>query len=61
MNWPHWIIVPVVLPLLSAALLLLLERSRPQLLWPVSIVSPLLLLAVSVVLMSVAAGGSIQG
>jgi multicomponent K+:H+ antiporter subunit D len=61
MNWPHWIIVPVVLPLLAAALLLLLERSRPQLLWPVSILSTLLLLAVSAYLLSVAAGGSIQG
>ncbi len=61
MNWPHWIIVPVVLPLLVAALLLLLERSRPQLLWPVSIVSSLVLLAVTVYLLSVAAGGSIHG
>jgi multicomponent K+:H+ antiporter subunit D len=28
MNWPHWIIVPIVLPLITGALLLLLERRR---------------------------------
>jgi len=30
-NWPHWIVVPVVLPLAAGAALLLIERTCPAL------------------------------
>ncbi|MEP7327724.1 MAG: monovalent cation/H+ antiporter subunit D [Betaproteobacteria bacterium] len=43
----HWIIVPVVLPLLMAPLLLLCERWRPRWQWSLSLLSTLILLLVA--------------
>jgi multicomponent K+:H+ antiporter subunit D len=46
-DWPHWIALPVVLPLLTAALLLMLERRWPRLAGTVSLLSTLALLAIA--------------
>lgn len=59
MNWPHWIVVPVVLPLMAGAALLLLEK-RPRLMWAVSLLAVLSLLAIAVVLFERAATGAID-
>jgi multicomponent K+:H+ antiporter subunit D len=60
MAWPHWIIVPVVLPLLAGGLLLLVEKRRPNLAWALSLASTLALVAVGAYLLLQAAGGSIH-
>jgi multicomponent K+:H+ antiporter subunit D len=59
MNWAHWIIVPVVLPLLAGSLLLLVEKRRPQLAWAISLAATLALVAVATYLLLQAAGGTI--
>jgi len=59
LGWPHWIVVPVVLPLLTGSLLLLVERRRPQLAWLLSLAGTLVLVAVVTHLLSLAAGGRI--
>jgi multicomponent K+:H+ antiporter subunit D len=55
----HWIVVPVVLPLLAGGVLVLLERVRPSLVREVSQAAVLLQLAVAVHLMVHAAGGTV--
>ena len=55
----HWIIVPVVLPLLAGALLVLLERARPAWVREVSLAAVLLQLAVAVHLVAKADGGGV--
>ena len=60
MSWPHWIIVPIVLPLLAGGLLLLIERRSLALARWVSLLSTLALLAVAAGLMAHAAGGRIE-
>lgn len=50
----HWLVVPVVLPLLAAALLLLIERVRPAWQAPVSLAVTLALAAVAFRLVGVA-------
>jgi multicomponent K+:H+ antiporter subunit D len=61
MNWPHWIVVPIVLPLLTGALLVLLERVRPSWVRLVSLFSLGFLLMVCVGLTLHAATGQIEG
>jgi multicomponent K+:H+ antiporter subunit D len=60
MDWPHWIIVPVVLPLLSGAALLLIERSRPALAPPLSLAATAAHLAVALALAAQAADGTVR-
>jgi multicomponent K+:H+ antiporter subunit D len=59
-TWPHWIIVPIVLPLLTGALLILLERARPALVRSVSLFSLGFLLMVCAGLAMHAASGRIE-
>jgi multicomponent K+:H+ antiporter subunit D len=56
----HWIIVPVVLPLVAGAVCLLLERRAPRTARSVSVATTLVLLGVAVHLASVAAGGAVH-
>jgi multicomponent K+:H+ antiporter subunit D len=60
MNGPHWIIVPIVLPLLAGGLLLLVEKRRPQLAAALSLAATLAQVAVAAGLVARAAGGSVQ-
>ena len=51
MAWPHWIILPIVVPLMAGALLVLLEVRRPALARGISLASmgSLLLIAIGLV------------
>jgi multicomponent K+:H+ antiporter subunit D len=60
MSSPHWIVVPIVLPLLAGALGLLLERTAPRAARILSVAVTFVLLAVSVHLASEAATGSVH-
>ena len=60
MNWPHWLIVPVVLPLLVGATLLLVERSRPALAARLSLVATAAQLLVAISLAAQAADGTVR-
>jgi len=60
MNWPHAIILPVVLPLMTAALLLLAERRAEKLVPAITMLSVLAQLAVAATLAVVAAQGPVQ-
>ena len=60
MSWPHWIIVPVVLPLVSGAALLLIERSRPALAARLSLGATAAHLLVAIALAEQAAGGAVS-
>ena len=55
--WPHWVIVPVVLPLLAGAVTLLLERRSPGLARAVSIAATLGLLPIGLLLLTIADTG----
>jgi len=59
-SWPHWIIVPVVLPLVSGAALLLLERSRPALAARLSLAATAAHLLVAIGLAAQAADGAVR-
>ena len=50
MNWPHWTIVPIVLPLMTGALLVLIEQRRPGLARGLSLASTTALLLVAIAL-----------
>jgi multicomponent K+:H+ antiporter subunit D len=60
MNWPHWIIVPIVLPLFTGALLILLEQRRSPWVMPLSISAMAMLAAVCVALVGQAHSGQVQ-
>ena len=60
MNWPHWIIVPVVLPLVSGAVLLMVGQRAPALAARLGLASTALLLAIAIGLLNQAAGGSVS-
>ncbi len=60
MNGSHWIVAPIVLPLLAGALALLLERRSPRAAAVVSICATLALVAIALRLLGVAADGSGQ-
>jgi multicomponent K+:H+ antiporter subunit D len=60
MSWPHWIIVPVVLPLLAGAALLLIERGRPALAARLSLLATAAQLLVAISLAALAADGSVR-
>jgi len=60
MSWPHWIIVPVVLPLVVGAALLLIERSRPGLAARLSLMATAAQLLVSISLAAQAADGTVR-
>jgi multicomponent K+:H+ antiporter subunit D len=51
MTWPHLVVMPVVLPLLSGAVLLLVERRRPRLAQRLSLAGNAALIAIAVQLM----------
>ena len=59
-SWPHWVVLPVVLPLVAGAVLLLLERLRPGWLPALSLLSTLALLALAVKLLVQANSGEVQ-
>ncbi|MDH5207707.1 MAG: monovalent cation/H+ antiporter subunit D [Burkholderiaceae bacterium] len=60
MNWPHVIVLPVVLPLLAGAVALLVERRAPRLARALSVGMTVVLLIVAVYLATEAATGSVQ-
>ncbi|MDH4114483.1 MAG: hypothetical protein OEU89_03350, partial [Burkholderiaceae bacterium] len=60
MNWPHAIVLPVVLPLLAGAAALLVERRAPRLARALSVGMTIVLLIVAVHLATEAATGSVQ-
>ena len=60
MNWPHWIVVPVVLPLIAGAACLLLERRAANVARALSTGSTLVLLGVALYLAGVAASGAVH-
>jgi len=57
LNWPHWIIVPVVLPLAAGCLALLLDARWPRAVARLSVAVNFALLALAEYLASVAATG----
>jgi multicomponent K+:H+ antiporter subunit D len=60
MNWPHWIVVPVVLPLMAGAICLLLEQSAPRVGRALSVGTTLILLGVAIYLAGIAATGAVH-
>ena len=60
MNWPHWIVVPVVLPLIAGAACLLLERRAAGVARALSIGTTFVLLGVALHLAGVAASGTVH-
>jgi multicomponent K+:H+ antiporter subunit D len=60
MNWPHWIIVPIVLPLFTGAVLILLEQRKNRWAVPVSLFSMGVLIAVCAALLWHAHHGQIS-
>jgi multicomponent K+:H+ antiporter subunit D len=60
MNWPHWIIVPVVLPLLAAGVLILVERSSLALARALSLAVTCALVLVAAYLLWHAGGGEVE-
>ncbi|HET9023340.1 MAG TPA: monovalent cation/H+ antiporter subunit D [Burkholderiaceae bacterium] len=60
MNWPHWTVVPVVLPLIAGATCLLLERRAPNVVRAVSLGTTVALLGVALHLAGVAASGTVH-
>jgi multicomponent K+:H+ antiporter subunit D len=59
-SWPHWIVLPVVLPLVAGALMVLLERWRASWLPALSLISTMALLAIAVRLLRQAQTGAVQ-
>ncbi len=59
MSWPHWIVVPIVLPLLVGSLLLLIDRRHPALAQAVSLAAMLALVGVALYLVTVAGSGRV--
>jgi multicomponent K+:H+ antiporter subunit D len=61
MDWPHWIVMPIVVPLMAGALLVLLEVRRPALARGISLASmgALLLIAIGLVYQA-HSSGSVQ-
>jgi multicomponent K+:H+ antiporter subunit D len=60
MTVSHWIVAPIVLPLLAGAMVLLLERRAPRAAVGVSLAAALALLGVALVLVSSAADGTVS-
>ncbi len=60
LAWPHWIIVPVVLPLMAGAALVLVERRSPAWTSRLSLLATLSLLVVSAGLLARAQGTPVQ-
>jgi multicomponent K+:H+ antiporter subunit D len=60
MNGPHWIIVPVVLPLMAGAALLLIERARPTLAAWMSLAATAAHLLAAIGLAAQAADGTVR-
>jgi multicomponent K+:H+ antiporter subunit D len=59
MNWPHWVVMPVVLPLVAGCLALLVERRSPRAAASLSVLVTIALLGIAVYLATVAATGSV--
>jgi multicomponent K+:H+ antiporter subunit D len=59
-SWPHWIIIPIVLPLMAGAALLLIERSHKAWVAPISLFAVGTLLAVNTGLLLQADTGTIS-
>jgi multicomponent K+:H+ antiporter subunit D len=60
MSPTHWLIAPVVVPLLAGALVLLAQRRSPRLAVAISVCATLLLAVVALRLLALAAGGDIS-
>jgi multicomponent K+:H+ antiporter subunit D len=60
MSSSHWIVAPIVLPLLTGAVALLLERRSPRAAAAVSLVATLGLLAIATALLAVSADGAVS-
>jgi multicomponent K+:H+ antiporter subunit D len=59
MNWPHWIILPVLLPLVAGCIALLIEAGSARAAARMSLTTTWALLALALYLASVAAGGEV--
>ena len=59
MSWPHWLVVPIVLPLVAGAICLLLEHRAPRTSRAVSVGTTMALLGVAIYLAGVAATGTV--
>ena len=60
MSGSHWIVAPIVLPLMAGAAALLLERRSPRAAAAVSVVTTLCLLGIAIRLVTVAADGAVS-
>lgn len=60
MSWPHWIIMPIVLPLLAGGVILLLDRSRPTFARTLSVGATFALLVINAGLLLHAANGGVD-
>jgi multicomponent K+:H+ antiporter subunit D len=60
MNWPHWIVIPVLLPLLAGSVSLLLERRAPNAVRALSVTVTFALLAVAAYLLLQVATGTVH-
>ncbi len=60
MNWPHWIVMPVVAPLMAGALVVLLERRSVALARAVAIATAIGLAALAAALATQAADGTVR-
>ncbi|MGZ8253732.1 MAG: monovalent cation/H+ antiporter subunit D [Burkholderiaceae bacterium] len=60
MNWPHWVVVPVVLPLVAGAICLLLEQGAPRLARRLSTGTTVVLLGLALYLAGVATTGTVH-
>jgi len=59
-SWTHWIVVPIVLPLMTGALLVLIGRQAPGWTRLISLASMLVLLVVAMLLLRQADDGAVQ-
>jgi multicomponent K+:H+ antiporter subunit D len=59
-SWPHWVVIPVVLPLIVGATCLLLEGRAPQAARALSVGAAVVLLGVALHLAGIAATGTIH-
>jgi len=59
MSWAHWIIMPIILPLVSGAVLLMVGQRAPALAARLGLAATALLLAISIGLLARADSGSI--
>jgi multicomponent K+:H+ antiporter subunit D len=60
MNWPHWIVMPIIAPLMTGALLVLLERRESRHVRSIALFTSVALLLLSVFLIMLADDGTVR-